>query len=387
MAAETQNDGTINIDGTIYTKRIICNDDELINRLKYRKVLNDKLENYNYMLDCPEANNYATDKLLGTGTYNEVYSIKEDPKKALRITNAGESESNLNQEIKGMFLQAFLSKLMVETSRDEKSNICAVYEFGYAFIPDSKNRNRRVYAIIELLTTPDLIKYLDNNESKPYLQLKNVFKGALNALNTMHTFHYEHLDIKLENIGLDSENNAKIFDFGMARWIPNDNYYFPRAYGTPLYIDPHFKNKHRINFKSDIYSLGVALILTYFQYETYEPDKKLYDSQFYVRRKMKELFYSYESQTMERLSKPIFHPNEPDPWDKFERLKYDSEQDEQTPGLLEELVKNMTHPDPNQRIDAERALRAKWFHPTTGGRKRKTRRPIKRNRKSRKTTK
>uniref|UniRef100_A0A8I6WPY5 Protein kinase domain-containing protein n=1 Tax=Hordeum vulgare subsp. vulgare TaxID=112509 RepID=A0A8I6WPY5_HORVV len=84
------------------------------------------------------------------------------------------------------------------------------------------------------------------------------------GLNYMHHERGEapiiHGDIKPENILLDPEFNAKIYDFGLARMlvVPGDSYE-PHLQGTFGYMPPE-SSYGRANEKVDVYSFGVVLL-------------------------------------------------------------------------------------------------------------------------------
>jgi serine/threonine protein kinase len=71
-----------------------------------------------------------------------------------------------------------------------------------------------------------------------------------------------HGDIKSSNILLDSSYNAKLADFGCARFVHHETGSKTTnvVQGTYGYIDPVFMNTSQRNRESDIYSFGVLLL-------------------------------------------------------------------------------------------------------------------------------
>ncbi|CAD5112429.1 DgyrCDS1651 [Dimorphilus gyrociliatus] len=68
-----------------------------------------------------------------------------------------------------------------------------------------------------------------------------------------------HRDLKPANIFLDSEQNAKLGDFGLARVLNHDNSFARTFVGTPYYMSPEQMNCMTYNEKSDVWSLGCLL--------------------------------------------------------------------------------------------------------------------------------
>jgi serine/threonine protein kinase len=73
------------------------------------------------------------------------------------------------------------------------------------------------------------------------------------------------MDIKLENILLDSYYNVKLADFGSALRVTDEKGSVDRQRGTVVYMAPevaNHKNKETYSaFSADVYSLGVTLFV------------------------------------------------------------------------------------------------------------------------------
>ena len=65
-----------------------------------------------------------------------------------------------------------------------------------------------------------------------------------------------HGDIKPENILFDADKNAKLVDFGLSAMQSGPG---AEIWGTPYYIAPEKVRRQKIDFRSDIYSLGGTL--------------------------------------------------------------------------------------------------------------------------------
>lgn len=68
-----------------------------------------------------------------------------------------------------------------------------------------------------------------------------------------------HRDLKPGNIFLDSAQNIKIGDFGLAKELASESKYAQTNVGTPFYMSPEQINELKYNEKSDIWALGCLL--------------------------------------------------------------------------------------------------------------------------------
>ncbi|KAI4347056.1 hypothetical protein L6164_007905 [Bauhinia variegata] len=91
---------------------------------------------------------------------------------------------------------------------------------------------------------------------------------ALGAAHGLSYMHHDcvplivHRDVKSSNILLDSEFNAKIADFGLAKLLinPGELATMSAVAGSFGYIAPEYAQTTRVNEKIDVYSFGVVLL-------------------------------------------------------------------------------------------------------------------------------
>jgi serine/threonine protein kinase len=260
-----KNPNQIVIDGKVYTKQTSCDDIELIQYLKKNNKINPNLENKEYAIQCKNNNIYDVEqKPTGEGSFNSVYELLgEHNDKIIRVTKVNSNNDKLTDEIQGLFLQYYISK--------NCRYICKVYEFGYL----KSGNETRVYAILEKLIEPDIFGInFEGKKPKHEYNYKIIMQQVLEGLKCMNNNNFVHLDIKLENIGIGIDKNARIFDFGFARYInTNPMSTGGNIFGTELYVDPEILYFNKVYLNSDIYSVGNMLNNLYISSKYYGFDR------------------------------------------------------------------------------------------------------------------
>ena len=83
------------------------------------------------------------------------------------------------------------------------------------------------------------------------------------AIQYLHDRRIIYRDLKPSNIGFDIDGVVKLFDFGLARFLPesedDETCYRMSNVGTYSYVPPEVTEKKPYNLKADIYSFGVLL--------------------------------------------------------------------------------------------------------------------------------
>lgn len=91
-----------------------------------------------------------------------------------------------------------------------------------------------------------------------YYSIKKIFYEIILGIQYLHSKDIIHCDLNLKNILINENNNIKISDFGMAKFLENnDSLNISDEKGTLIYMAPEIKLTNTYSFKSDIYSLGI----------------------------------------------------------------------------------------------------------------------------------
>ncbi len=95
----------------------------------------------------------------------------------------------------------------------------------------------------------------------PVGQAAELFSQIALALGHAHRRGVIHRDLKPSNVMIDTEQNAYLADFGLAKVLGGSSQLTTTGsiIGTPAYMSPEQLRGDPINHRSDIYSLGVIL--------------------------------------------------------------------------------------------------------------------------------
>jgi len=135
------------------------------------------------------------------------------------------------------------------------------------------------------LSHPNIVKILDAGElqGRPFIAMEFVEGKTLldlaegngppltdgqklklsmqicDGLALAHSHSVIHRDIKMENVMVTSDGQAKLLDFGIAKILDEDPERSLFVLGTPPYMSPEQATGDFLDLRTDIYSLGVLL--------------------------------------------------------------------------------------------------------------------------------
>ncbi|XP_022335257.2 serine/threonine-protein kinase Nek2-like isoform X2 [Crassostrea virginica] len=127
--------------------------------------------------------------------------------------------------------------------------------------------NTTIYIIMEYCDGGDLAVLISKcRREGTYLDEDFVWKMLIQMTSALKECHRRkngkavlHRDLKPANIFLDSDNNVKLGDFGLARVLHHETSFAKTFVGTPYYMSPELVNNMSYNEKSDIWSMGCML--------------------------------------------------------------------------------------------------------------------------------
>jgi serine/threonine-protein kinase len=134
--------------------------------------------------------------------------------------------------------------------RLDHPNIIRVYEQGYS--------GRIPYMVLEYVESRTLRELILNRDPLLTQNVLSLMRQIAAGLFHIHSAGFLHLDLKPDNILVQSDGRVVIIDFDLAvkqRWRPVR---IRRAHGTPGYVAPETILRRVVDERSDIYSFGVT---------------------------------------------------------------------------------------------------------------------------------
>ncbi|ODA76576.1 hypothetical protein RJ55_07846 [Drechmeria coniospora] len=201
-------------------------------------------------VDQPDGAVYQVGKLLGKGGFAICYSAQLAPTKkkyALKIV-----KSRMPPKME----QKFQTELQIHSKMRHKN----VVHFLRAFSFDSCT-----YLVLELCNNGSLMDMVKRRKGLTEPEVRFYSVQIAGAIKYMHGKGIIHRDLKMGNIFLDGQMNAKIGDFGLAALLVTgrDMQTIRRTTlcGTPNYIAPEILEKGRKGHDHmvDIWSLGIIM--------------------------------------------------------------------------------------------------------------------------------
>jgi len=129
-------------------------------------------------------------------------------------------------------------------------------------LTDFQEQKDGLYLIMEYIEGKQLNDYI-SQDTGPITEEKLIplFSKVLSAIEYAHSKAVIHRDIKPANIIITPEGNVKVIDFGIAKNDDEDHGLTKTGVqvGTVSYMSPEQVNAEKVDFLTDIYSLGVTL--------------------------------------------------------------------------------------------------------------------------------
>ncbi len=155
--------------------------------------------------------------------------------------------------------QAFLARFRREAdviAKLEHVNIMPIYEYG--------EQDNLAYLVMPYLSGGSLREVLQRQGTLSLEETATYLNQAASALDYAHAEGVVHRDLKPANFLLASDGRLVLADFGIARIMEDTSSgsgltSTGMIIGTPEYMAPEMVNGEDIDYRADIYELGVVI--------------------------------------------------------------------------------------------------------------------------------
>ena len=202
-------------------------------------------------VEKPMLGRYRIDKELGKGAMGVVYQGR-DPTigRIVAIKTLA-----LSEEFEGDALTDARTRFFREAEtagRLQHQNIVTIFDAG--------EEHDLAYIAMEYLKGRDLTVYCREGQLLPVPQVVSIVARVARALAYAHVQNVVHRDIKPANIMYEpTTDTVKVTDFGIARITDSSRTRTGLVLGTPSYMSPEQIAGHKVDGRSDLFSLGVML--------------------------------------------------------------------------------------------------------------------------------
>ncbi|VFQ78429.1 unnamed protein product [Cuscuta campestris] len=213
--------------------------------------------------------NFRNDTLLGEGGFGKVHKGW-----LLDTRGGGNSSSSSSSKSGGSGTAIAVKKLSSESLQGYEEWESEVNFLGCLSHPNLVKLigygwdERELLLVYEFMQKGSLENHLFGRGSAvqplPWEIRLRILIGAARGLAFLHTSEKQviYRDFKASNILLDGSYNAKISDFGLAKYGPSasQSHLTTRVMGTEGYAAPEYVATGHLYVKSDVYGFGMVLV-------------------------------------------------------------------------------------------------------------------------------
>jgi eukaryotic-like serine/threonine-protein kinase len=195
------------------------------------------------------ASRYEILEPLGRGGMGMVYKAHDrelDETVAVKVLRGDLARSSV-------IAQRFRSEIKL-ARRVRHKNVCGIHEYG--------QEGDVRFISMEFVDGVDLRRILGQGGALPAAEAFEVSIQVADGLNAIHEEAIIHRDLKTPNIMRDRRGVVRLMDFGIAKQSEAESAHMTatgQIIGTPEYMSPEQIRGQKIDFRSDIYALGIVL--------------------------------------------------------------------------------------------------------------------------------
>ena len=204
---------------------------------------------------------------IGDGTFGTIYFYKCK-------NSCLEGDCNRCFVVKKMKIQSFWNK---KETRLQIQKFYREYEIGITLFHKNIRKtlaydNKNNSIIFENCFGMDFLDYANDYSDDNTKPLLKYFNQILDGVCHLHSIGIAHLDLKLENIVLDTHTHIiKLIDFGEAVRFKDDKTMFEGTRGTIQYMPPEAVAMRPYSaVKTDIWCCGIILYNLFYNIQPWE---------------------------------------------------------------------------------------------------------------------
>lgn len=200
-------------------------------------------------------NGYEFIQVLGSGAFGQVIKAldkKNNKLVAIKLQRFPEHDKIFQKEIENL----------KKVANDCKNLVCIV-DSGYFY--------KKHYIVMEFISGKSLTEYAKQEKNNVIL-LESIYKQLILAVKKLHSFGMAHMDIKSDNIIIDSNGDLHLVDLGLSCFIDGKC-----VGGTKKYISPDLgfddftvKGRQQDDMWAIGYSLAKVLNFEYYARQVYK---------------------------------------------------------------------------------------------------------------------
>ena len=190
--------------------------------------------------------NYLLERQIGSGGMGTVYLGQDVTLNRVVAVKVLKPELMEDQK----FLATFLREAEITASLNDP-NIVQVYAFG--------EHEGVYYMVVEYISGGSLDDKMTKLGRITELEGIEIGLAVARGLDCALQHGLIHRDIKPGNILFNTNNAAKVVDFGLSLSFDTMDHFDGEIWGTPYYVAPEKLERHPEDFRSDLYSLGATL--------------------------------------------------------------------------------------------------------------------------------
>ena len=192
---------------------------------------------------------FRVEKRLGRGGMGEVFLATDmalDRPVAVKVLAREIAED-------AAFRERFIREARAQ-ARINHPNICHIYFIG--------EQEGRMFFAMEYVEGENLGQRVERAGKLPYGEALDLVRQAAAGLAEAHRHGFTHRDVKPSNLLVDRHGVVKVADFGLVKDAARGDVADTGStsiVGTPLFMAPEQARGEAVDFRSDIYALGVTL--------------------------------------------------------------------------------------------------------------------------------